>query len=150
MVTGAFANKACQEAARYGKVNIVASSKDRTFSYIPKLDKSQFTPDADYFYICMNNTIYGTVYHELPDTGSVPLVADVSSCIPLQKQDLIVVRNLHDLSQKRLAAFNDRFIEFGAVAEAVRGFLQVKKPPCIHKIPNRFLCGCCQLENRQF
>ena len=79
--SGAFANKACQEAARYGKVNIVASSKDRTFSYIPKLDKSQFTPDADYFYICMNNTIYGTVYHELPDTGSVPLVADVSSCI---------------------------------------------------------------------
>ena len=88
VVTGAFANKACQEAARYGKVNIVASSKDRTFSYIPKLDKSQFTPDADYFYICMNNTIYGTVYHELPDTGSVPLVADVSSCILSQPIDV--------------------------------------------------------------
>ena len=81
VITGQWAKKAAAEAARYGEVNIVASSADKTFSYIPKLDKSTFTPDADYFYICMNNTIYGTVYHELPDTGDVPLIADISSCI---------------------------------------------------------------------
>ncbi len=81
VVTGQWAKKAYKEAARYGKANVVASSEDKTFSYIPKLDPATFTPDADYFYICMNNTIYGTVYHELPQTGNVPLVADASSCI---------------------------------------------------------------------
>ncbi|CAB1255579.1 Phosphoserine aminotransferase [Ruminococcaceae bacterium BL-6] len=81
VITGQWAAKAQQEASRYGTANIVASSKDKTFTYIPKLDPSTFSPDADYFYICLNNTIYGTKYHTLPETGSVPLVADVSSCI---------------------------------------------------------------------
>ena len=81
VLTGQWATKAYKEAARYGEANVVASSKDKTFSYIPKLDPDTFTKDADYFYICMNNTIYGTVYHELPQTGDVPLVADISSCI---------------------------------------------------------------------
>ena len=79
VLTGQWATKAYKEAARYGEANVVASSKDKTFSYIPKLDPSTFTKDADYFYICMNNTIYGTVYHEIPETGNVPLVADISS-----------------------------------------------------------------------
>ena len=81
VITGQWANKAYQEASRYGTANAVASSKDKTYSYIPKLDPDTFTKDADYFHICMNNTIYGTKYHTLPDTGNVPLVADVSSCI---------------------------------------------------------------------
>lgn len=81
IITGQWAKKAFQEGSRYGKARAVASSADKTFSYIPKTDKSMFDPDADYVYICMNNTIYGTVYHNLPDTGSVPLVADISSCI---------------------------------------------------------------------
>lgn len=81
VLTGQWATKAYKEAARYGGANVVASSKDKTFSYIPELDPASFTKDADYFYICLNNTIYGTVYHELPETGGVPLVADVSSCI---------------------------------------------------------------------
>ena len=80
VLTGQWATKAYKEAARYINANVVASSKDKTFSYIPKLDPDTFTKDADYFYICMNNTIYGTVYHELPQTGDVPLVAHVSSC----------------------------------------------------------------------
>lgn len=80
VLTGQWATKAYKEAARYGEAHVVASSKDKTFTYIPKLDPSMFSKDADYFYICMNNTIYGTVYHELPRTGSVPLVADISSC----------------------------------------------------------------------
>ena len=67
VITGQWAKKAHAEAARYGQANVVASSADKTFTYIPKLDPSTFTKDADYFYICMNNTIYGTVYHELPD-----------------------------------------------------------------------------------
>lgn len=81
VLTGQWAKKARDEAMRYGEVNVVASSQDKTFSYIPELDKSKFNPDADYFYICENNTIYGTKFHELPNTGNVPLVADLSSCI---------------------------------------------------------------------
>ena len=74
-------NKSTKEAARYGEANIVASSKDKTFSYILELDPSTFLKDADYFHICYNNTIYGTKYTKLPETGDVPLVADISSCI---------------------------------------------------------------------
>jgi len=81
VLTGMWAKKAKEEAARYGTVNVVASSQDKTFSYIPKLDPASFDPDADYFYICQNNTIYGTRFKNLPDTGNVPLVADLSSCI---------------------------------------------------------------------
>lgn len=103
VVTGQWANKAAKEAARYGAVNIVASSKDQTFSYIPKLDKSTFTPDADYFYICMNNTIYGTKYHELPDTGNVPLVADVSSCFLSEPLDVTKFGVIYGGAQKNIA-----------------------------------------------
>lgn len=88
VLTGQWATKAYQEASRYGSCKAVASSKDRTFSYIPKLDPASFTPDADYFHICLNNTIYGTVWHELPNTGNVPLVADISSCVLSQPIDV--------------------------------------------------------------
>lgn len=103
VVTGQWAKKAAQEASRYGEVNIVASSADKTFSYIPKLDKSTFTPDADYFYICMNNTIYGTVYHELPDTGDVPLIADISSCFLSEPIDVSKFGMLYGGAQKNVA-----------------------------------------------
>ena len=81
IITGQWAKKAFQEASRYGKARAVASSEDKTYSYIPKTEKAMFDDEADYVYICLNNTIYGTKYHTLPDTGSVPLVADISSCI---------------------------------------------------------------------
>ncbi len=103
VVTGQWAKKAYKEAARYGNVNVVASSEDKTFSYIPKLDKSTFTPDADYFHICMNNTIYGTVYHELPDTGDVPLVADISSCVLSRPIDVSKFGVLYAGAQKNMA-----------------------------------------------
>ena len=103
VITGQWAKKAAAEAARYGEVNIVASSADKTFSYIPKLDKSTFTPDADYFYICMNNSIYGTVYHELPDTGDVPLIADISSCILSEPIDVSKFGMLYGGAQKNVA-----------------------------------------------
>ena len=103
VITGQWAKKAYKEGARYGKANIVASSEDKTFSYIPKLDPSTFTKDADYFHICMNNTIYGTVYHELPDTGDVPLVADISSCILSEPIDVSKFGVLYAGAQKNMA-----------------------------------------------
>lgn len=103
VVTGQWANKAAKEAARYGEVNVVASSKDKTFSYIPKLNQADFTPDADYFYICLNNTIYGTKFHELPDTGNVPLVADVSSCFLSEPMDVSKFGVIYGGAQKNIA-----------------------------------------------
>ena len=88
VVTGQWAKKAAEEAERYVTVNRVASSADKTFSYIPKLDKSTFSKDADYFYICVNNTIYGTKFNELPDTGDIPLIGDISSCIMSEELDV--------------------------------------------------------------
>ena len=79
IVSGMFSKKAADEAAKYGEVNILASSKDRNFAYVPYVDS--FSPDADYVHICLNNTIYGTTYNYIPETGDSPLVADVSSCI---------------------------------------------------------------------
>ena len=102
VLTGQWGTKAYKEAARYGDVNVVASSKDKTFSYIPKLDPAAFTPDADYFHICMNNTIYGTKYHTLPDTGNVPLVADVSSCILSEPIDVSKFGVLYAGAQKNM------------------------------------------------
>ena len=88
VLTGMWAKKACDEASRYGEVNVVASSKDKTYNYIPEIDSSKLNPDADYFYICQNNTIYGTRIKNLPDTGDVPLVADLSSCILSEPVDV--------------------------------------------------------------
>lgn len=102
VLTGQWATKAYKEAARYGDAHVVASSKDKTFTYIPKLDPSTFTKDADYFHICMNNTIYGTTYHELPQTGSVPLVADISSCALSQPMDVSKFGVLYAGAQKNM------------------------------------------------
>lgn len=103
VITGQWAKKAYKEASRYGNANVVASSEDKTFSYIPKLDPSTFTKDADYFHICMNNTIYGTAYHELPQTGDVPLVADISSYILSQPIDVSKFGVLYAGAQKNMA-----------------------------------------------
>jgi phosphoserine aminotransferase len=86
--TGEWTKKAIPESKRFGAVNILATSEDKKFSYIPKLDKSKFTPDADFFYICSNNTIEGTRYATYPDTGSVPLIADMSSHILSEVMDV--------------------------------------------------------------
>lgn len=102
VITGQWAKKACQEAERYITVNKVASSADKTFSYIPKLDPATFSKDADYFYICMNNTIYGTKFKELPDTGNVPLVADISSMVMSEEIDVSKFGLLFAGAQKNL------------------------------------------------
>lgn len=79
--TGAWSKKAIAEAKLVGDANVVASSEDRNFTYIPELTADMFTPDADYVHITSNNTIYGTEYHSLPPVGDLPLVSDMSSCI---------------------------------------------------------------------
>ncbi len=81
IITGQWAKKAAAEAEKFGKVNRIASSADKTFTYIPDLKNIEISDDADYVYICHNNTIYGTTYHDLPDTKGKILVADMSSDI---------------------------------------------------------------------
>ncbi|MDP4132436.1 MAG: 3-phosphoserine/phosphohydroxythreonine transaminase [Bacillota bacterium] len=103
VITGQWAKKAYAEGKRYGNAREVASSADKTFSYIPKLDKSMFDPDADFAHICMNNTIYGTRYTTIPDTGSVPLVGDISSMILSQKIDVSKFGMLYAGAQKNVA-----------------------------------------------
>ena len=103
IITGQWANKAYKEAARYGAARAVASSADKTYLYIPKTVAADFDPEADYVHICMNNTIYGTKYHTLPDTGNVPLVADISSCILSEPIDVTRFGVLYAGAQKNVA-----------------------------------------------
>jgi phosphoserine aminotransferase len=79
--TGTWSKKAMSEAKRYGGVNVIASSEDKAYNYVPQWDRARFDSNADYFHITTNNTIEGTRYIELPETGTVPLVADMSSNI---------------------------------------------------------------------
>lgn len=79
IVSGSWSKKAMKEAKLYGEVTVLASSEDGNFSYVPDVASLTVSPDADYVYICENETIYGTKYRTLPDTGDVPLVSDMSS-----------------------------------------------------------------------
>ena len=88
IVTGQWAKKAFAEAKIYGQANKIATSEDKVFSYIPDCSDLPISEDADYVYICENNTIYGTKFHELPNTKGKPLVADVSSCFLSEPVDV--------------------------------------------------------------
>ena len=88
IVTGQWAKKAYEEGKKYGKAVKIASSEDETFTYIPDCSDLPIDDDADYVYICQNNTIYRTVYHELPNTKGKILVADVSSCFLSEPMDV--------------------------------------------------------------
>ena len=79
IVSGNWSKKAFKEAKLYGTANLVASSEDENFTRVPDFDSAAFSPDADYVYICQNETVYGTRYTHLPETGDIPLVSDVSS-----------------------------------------------------------------------
>ena len=103
VVTGQFSKKAYKEAQKYGDVKLVASSEDRNNTYIPKLTKEDFRPDADYVHICFNNTIFGTKYGYIPDTGDVPLVADMSSCILPEPVDVSKFGMIYAGAQKNMA-----------------------------------------------
>ncbi|KPJ89394.1 MAG: MFS transporter [Spirochaetes bacterium DG_61] len=101
--TGSWSTKAIKEAARYGKVHVVASSEDKNYTYIPKLEKDMFDPDADYVHITTNNTIYGTRYTSFPDSGAVPLVADMSSNILSEGLDVSQFGLIYAGAQKNIA-----------------------------------------------
>jgi len=103
VITGQWANKAYKEALKYGNARAVASSADKTYSYIPKVEKADFDPEADYVHICFNNTIYGTKWQEIPETGDVPLIADISSCILSEPIDVSKFGMLYAGAQKNVA-----------------------------------------------
>lgn len=86
--TGVWTKKAIKDAKIYGEVNVVASSEDRNFKYIPDVKNIKFDEDADYVYICDNNTIYGSKYKEYPETGNIPLICDMSSCFLSEPIDI--------------------------------------------------------------
>ena len=102
IITGVWAKKAWQEAKMYGQANAIASSADKTFSYIPDCSDLPISEDADYVYICENNTIYGTKFHELPDTKGKDLIADVSSCFLSEPVDVSKYGMLYGGAQKNI------------------------------------------------
>jgi phosphoserine aminotransferase len=122
IVTGQWAKKAYQEAQKYGKANKIASSEDKTFSYIPDCSDLPISEDADYVYICENNTIYGTKYKTLPNTKGKTLVADVSSCFLSEPVDVSKYGVIYGGVQKNVGPA-------GVVIVIIREDLIPEKPP---------------------
>ena len=102
-VTGNFATIATKEAKKYGTINIAASSEDKNHTYIPAQSELKLTPDADYFYYCANNTIYGTEWQYIPETGSVPICCDMSSNILSKPVDVSKYGIIFAGAQKNMA-----------------------------------------------
>lgn len=103
ILSGQFSTKAYQEAQKYGDIVAVASSRDGNFSYVPKTQRQDFRADADYVHICYNNTIYGTKFSYIPETGNIPLVADMSSCILSEPFDVSKFGVIYAGAQKNMA-----------------------------------------------
>lgn len=122
IITGQWAKKAFQEAGKFGEAVAVASSADKTFSYIPDCSDLDIPEDADYLYICQNNTIYGTVYHTLPNTKGHTLVADVSSCFLSEPMDVTKYGVIYGGAQKNIGPA-------GVVIAIIREDLIPETPP---------------------
>lgn len=122
IVTGQWAKKAYQEAQKYGKAVKIATSEDETFSYIPDCSDLPIDDDADYVYICENNTIYGTKFKTLPNTKGKPLVADVSSCFLSEPVDVSKYGVIWGGVQKNIGPA-------GVVIMIIREDLIPEKPP---------------------
>lgn len=103
IVSGQFSGKAYKEGQKFGTVREVATSKPDNFTYVPKVEKDQFDPEASFVHICYNNTIYGTKFDYIPDTGDVPLVADMSSCILSEPIDVSKFGVIYAGAQKNVA-----------------------------------------------
>ncbi|MBY7145062.1 3-phosphoserine/phosphohydroxythreonine transaminase [Virgibacillus sp. NKC19-3] len=101
--TGSWSKKAIQEAQKYGDIRVIASSEEANFTYIPEVDRSMIDPEADYVHITTNNTIEGTAYATIPDTGDVPLVADMSSNILSSEIDVSKFGLIYAGAQKNIA-----------------------------------------------
>ena len=102
IVTGSWGDKAAKEAAKFGDIKITASSKEDNYTYIPKVKKEDFRKDADYVHITFNNTIYGTKFPYIPDTGDIPLVCDMSSCILSEEIDVSKFDMIYAGAQKNI------------------------------------------------
>ncbi len=102
VVSGEFSGKTYKEAKKYGDVKLVATSEDTNFDRIPTFTKDDIRPDADYVHICYNNTIFGTHFNQIPDTGSVPLVCDMSSCIMSEPIDFTKFGMVYAGAQKNI------------------------------------------------
>lgn len=100
--TGSWSKKAMKEAERYGEVRVIASSEDKNFTYIPKTEKNMISKEADYVHITTNNTIEGTAFRDIPDTGDVPLVADMSSNILSEEIDISKFGVIYAGAQKNI------------------------------------------------
>ena len=103
VVSGQFSKKAFEEAQKYGDAKCIASSKDRTFAYIPTITPDMVREDADYVHVCYNNTIFGTKYPEIPNVGDKVLVADMSSCIISEPVDVTKFGVIYAGAQKNMA-----------------------------------------------
>ncbi|GGM27739.1 phosphoserine aminotransferase [Paraliobacillus quinghaiensis] len=101
--TGSWSKKAIKEAKKYGQIRVIASSEEENFTYIPKVEKNMIDPEADYVHITTNNTIEGTTFPEIPDTGDVPLVADMSSNILSEEIDVSKFGLIYAGAQKNIA-----------------------------------------------
>ena len=102
-VTGNFSNLAYKEAQKYGQISLAASSEDRNHTYIPSQDQLKLDPEASYFYYCANNTIYGTEWQYVPETGNVPLVCDMSSDILSRPVDVSKYGIVYAGAQKNMS-----------------------------------------------
>ncbi len=144
-ITGTWAKKAFKEACRFGDIKKVASSEEDTFTWVPKFGKDDIRSDADYVYITANNTIYGTAYNYVPETGDIPLVADMSSNILSQKVDVSKFGIIWAGAQKNIGPAGVTIVIIredliGFADESVPGYLDYKihvdndsmynTPPC--------------------
>lgn len=103
IISGQFSGKAFKEAQKYGDAVCAATSAADNFTYVPATTRESFRPDADYVHICFNNTIYGTKFNYIPDTGDIPLVADMSSCILSEPVDVTKFGLIYAGAQKNMA-----------------------------------------------
>ena len=125
IVTGSFAKKSAAEAKKYGDVHIAASTESENFTRIPRQEELNLRPDADYVHICFNNTIYGTHWDYIPDTGNVPLVADMSSCILSEEVDVSKFGVIYAGAQKNIAPAGLTIV---IIREDLAGFANEKIP----------------------
>lgn len=102
VVSGNFSNNAYKEAQKFGTINLAGTSKADNFSHIPQQDELTLDPEADYLHLCTNNTIYGTTWKYIPETGNVPIVADMSSCILSEPVDVSKYGLIYAGAQKNM------------------------------------------------
>ena len=126
IVSGQFSGKAFKEAQKLGyDVKCVATTKDDNFDHVPEVTRDAFRSDAAYVHICFNNTIYGTKYHYIPDTGDIPLVADMSSCIISEPVDVSKFGVIYAGAQKNMAPAGLTIV---IVREDLLGYAEEKMP----------------------